>query len=69
MNCVRAIFDSLAAGYGCGEQKWAAARERMKLDRWTTVEHQLAWLRDAGFADADCLFKDHAVLAARRALE
>jgi tRNA (cmo5U34)-methyltransferase len=41
----------------------------MHFDRWATVESQLAWLREAGFADADCLFKDHrfAVLVARRA--
>jgi hypothetical protein len=32
-----------------------------------SVEAQLAWLRDAGFADADCLFQDHrfAVLVGR----
>ena len=32
------------------------------------AEAAAGWLRDAGFADADCLFKDHgfAVLVARR---
>lgn len=54
---------------GASASDWASARERMRLDHCTTVEHQLAWLRDAGFADADCLFKDHgfAVLVARGA--
>ncbi|MFL5846576.1 MAG: class I SAM-dependent methyltransferase [Solirubrobacteraceae bacterium] len=58
-----------AAEAGSGEQEWAGAVERMRQDRTATVEQQLGWLRDAGFADADCLFKDHcfAVLAARRA--
>lgn len=57
---------SLAAG--ATPEQWAASQDRMRLDRWASVEHQLAWLREAGFADADCLFKDHcfAVLVARR---
>ena len=57
-----------AAELGTTPEEWAAARERMRLDRWSSVEHQLAWLREAGFADADCLYKDHrfAVLVARR---
>jgi tRNA (cmo5U34)-methyltransferase len=38
------------------------------VDRCATVEKQLGWLREAGFADADCLFKDHrfAVIVAVR---
>jgi tRNA (cmo5U34)-methyltransferase len=57
-----------AAELGTTADEWAAACERMRADRWASVEHQLAWLRGAGFADADCLFKDYrfAVLAARR---
>ena len=57
-----------AAARGCTPQAWAASVDRMRLDRWASVEHQLQWLRDAGFSDADCLFKDHgfAVIAARR---
>lgn len=51
------------------DQDWADAEARMSYDRCASVEDQLAWLRDAGFADADCLFKDHrfAVIVARRA--
>jgi len=58
-----------AAELGTTPAEWDAARERMRFDRWASVEHQLAWLREAGFADADCLYKDNrfAVLAARRA--
>ncbi|MEA2156091.1 MAG: tRNA (cmo5U34)-methyltransferase [Solirubrobacteraceae bacterium] len=57
-----------AAQLGASAGEWAAACERMRLDRWASAGHQLAWLRDAGFADADCLYKDHrfAVLVARR---
>jgi tRNA (cmo5U34)-methyltransferase len=57
-----------AAALGATAQEWAAARERMRADRLAPLEDQLAWLREAGFADADCLFKDHgfAVLVARR---
>jgi tRNA (cmo5U34)-methyltransferase len=40
----------------------------MRSDRLATVQEQLGWLRAAGFADVDCLFKDHrfAVMFARR---
>ena len=43
------------------------AAERMGHDVSATVEDQLAWLRDAGFADAGCLWRDgrFAVLVAR----
>lgn len=53
---------------GVSDREWAESQERVRLDRWATVEHQLGWLREAGLADADCLFKDHcfAVLVARR---
>ncbi len=53
---------------GATAEQWAGALERMRHDRWATVDQQLAWLHAAGFRDADCLFKDHrfAVLVARR---
>jgi tRNA (cmo5U34)-methyltransferase len=40
----------------------------MAFDRCADVGSQLAWLREAGFDDVDCLFKDHrlAVMVARR---
>jgi tRNA (cmo5U34)-methyltransferase len=58
-----------ASELGASPQEWAGAVERMRADRLATVEDQLAWLRAAGFADVDCLFKDRrtAVLLARRA--
>ena len=41
---------------------------RQQDDRCASVEDQLHWLREAGFIDADCWFKDNrfAVLAATR---
>ncbi len=53
---------------GASQAEWAGARARMAADRLACVERQLGWLREAGFADSDCLFKDHclAVLVARR---
>lgn len=58
-----------ARGLGATEDVWAASVERKRMDRCASVEVQLGWLRDAGFADADCLFKDRcfAVLVAVRA--
>lgn len=53
---------------GSDDAEWAAAERRMALDRCASVGDQLCWLREAGFHDVDCLFKDHrfAVLVARR---
>jgi tRNA (cmo5U34)-methyltransferase len=57
-----------AAELGATPEEWAASQKRVELDRWASVEQQLAWLRDVGFSDVDCLFKDHcfAVIVARR---
>jgi tRNA (cmo5U34)-methyltransferase len=41
-----------------GRQEIAAARERMSHDIPARVEEQLAWLREAGFDDADCYYKN-----------
>jgi tRNA (cmo5U34)-methyltransferase len=57
-----------ALAAGSDDAEWAGAVERMAQDNCSSVEAQLEWLRDAGFAAADCLFKDHrfAVIVARR---
>jgi tRNA (cmo5U34)-methyltransferase len=54
---------------GGTEAEWQGAVERMRADRRVPVATFLGWLRDAGFADVDCLFKDHrfAVLVGRKA--
>jgi tRNA (cmo5U34)-methyltransferase len=53
---------------GATDAEWAASLGRRAHDRCATVERQLAWLREAGFGDADCLFRQRrfAVLVARR---
>ena len=63
-----AWHERAAAALGATAEQWAGARERMHADRLAPLDDQLAWLRAAGFADVDCLFKDHcfAVLVARR---
>jgi len=42
---------------GASEAELDAARERMRHDRCLDVEAQLRWLREAGFAPADCVYK------------
>jgi tRNA (cmo5U34)-methyltransferase len=56
-----------ARSLGSDDAEWSAAAERMRHDRKVTVDWHLARFREAGFSDADCLFKDHsfAVLVAR----
>jgi tRNA (cmo5U34)-methyltransferase len=44
---------------GSDEQEWSAAVDRMAYDRCASVEDQLVWLREAGFREVDCLFKEY----------
>ena len=50
---------------GATEAEIDGARERMRHDRCADVESQLGWMREAGFAPADCVYKSwrFAVLA------
>ncbi len=61
--------EAAARALGALDEEWAGYQRRRVHDRWASAERQLAWLRDAGFADADCLFKRYgfAVLVALRA--
>jgi tRNA (cmo5U34)-methyltransferase len=54
------------ASLGATEAELAGARERMRHDRCTDTETQLAWLREAGFGAVDCVYKSwrFAVMAA-----
>jgi tRNA (cmo5U34)-methyltransferase len=65
----QAWHERRAAELGATVAEWAAAAERMRADRRAPVEQQLGWLRDVGFADVDCVFKEYgfAVLVGRRA--
>lgn len=53
---------------GATEEEIAQAEYRMQTDFCSSVEDQLGWMRDGGFADADCWFKEgrFAVLAGSR---
>ncbi|MDO8184887.1 methyltransferase domain-containing protein [Conexibacter sp. JD483] len=64
----RAWHRAESARLGTTAEEWAASEERMKVDQWATVADQIAWLEQAGFADADAPFGDHcfAVLVARK---
>jgi tRNA (cmo5U34)-methyltransferase len=44
---------------GVSEEDFAAALARSLLDRSATFTDQLAWLREAGFVDADIAWKRH----------
>lgn len=53
---------------GATEPQIEASLYRQQEDRCCSVEVQILWLREAGFADADCWFKDNrfAVMAGTR---
>jgi tRNA (cmo5U34)-methyltransferase len=53
---------------GATPQQIADSLYRQQDDRCASVEDQLLWMREAGFTDADCWFKDNrfAVLAGTR---
>lgn len=52
----RLWLEQVRAG-GVPEAEIAKARERMQHDRCATLDDQLRWLREAGFAEVDCSFK------------
>ncbi len=43
---------------GFTTEELATIRERMACDRPAPIEHQLVWMRQAGFADVDSFFAD-----------
>ena len=53
---------------GLTDAEWVDTVERMSHDHLTPLSVQLDWLREIGFEDVDCLFKDHgfAVFCGRR---
>lgn len=55
---------------GATEQQISDSLYRQEEDRCATVARQLQWMREAGFADADCWFKENrfAVMAGTKSL-
>lgn len=53
---------------GATGEQIEASLYRMREDRCSPVEYQLRWMREAGFADADCWYKEgrFAVMAGTR---
>jgi tRNA (cmo5U34)-methyltransferase len=64
----KALWLEQVRAAGATEQQIEASLYRQQEDRCATVADQLLWLREAGFADADCWFKDNrfAVMAGTR---
>jgi tRNA (cmo5U34)-methyltransferase len=61
----KALWLEQVRAAGATDQQIADSLFRQQEDRCASVEAQLAWMRDAGFADADCWYKEarFAVLA------
>jgi len=66
----RALWLAQVRENGATEQQIRDSLYRQQEDRCATVEQQLQWMRAAGFADADCWFKDNrfAVMAGTKSL-
>jgi tRNA (cmo5U34)-methyltransferase len=54
----RALWLEQVRAAGATEQQIADSLYRQQEDRCAPVEDQLAWMRAAGFADADCWYKE-----------
>jgi tRNA (cmo5U34)-methyltransferase len=68
-ECYKTLWLQHVRAAGATEPQIAASLFRQQEDRCATVADQLLWLREAGFADVDCWFKDNrfAVMAGTRA--
>jgi tRNA (cmo5U34)-methyltransferase len=53
----RRLWDEQVLASGVDRLEYERAVERMRHDRCATVGDQLEWLRAAGFAEVDCIFK------------
>ncbi|MEG6521344.1 class I SAM-dependent methyltransferase [Desulfotomaculum sp. 1211_IL3151] len=53
---------------GLSKEELSSAFERTNLDKMSTLEDQLKWLREIGFSDVDCIYKyfNFVVLFGRR---
>jgi tRNA (cmo5U34)-methyltransferase len=52
------VWLSRARERDVSDEDLAAAFERMKEDKMSTLDAQLSWLRAAGFVDVDCFYKN-----------
>jgi tRNA (cmo5U34)-methyltransferase len=64
----RALWLQQVRALGASDQQIADSLYRQQQDHCVDVGRQLAWIREAGFADADCWYKEarFAVLAGTR---
>jgi tRNA (cmo5U34)-methyltransferase len=53
----RALWLDQVRAAGATEEQIEASLYRQREDRCSPVEQQLTWMRDAGFVDADCWYK------------
>lgn len=53
----RRLWDEQVLGSGVDRGEYERAVERMSHDRCATLGDQLEWLREAGFTEVDCAFK------------
>lgn len=53
-----AVWQAGAKGRGCSEADLTVAIDRMKADRTATLDDQLDTLRNAGFEDVECWYKN-----------
>ncbi len=44
---------------GLKKEEIVAAYERIKLDRMATLSDQITWMRQCGFSDVDCVYKNY----------
>ena len=65
----RSIWLRQVRAAGATDEQIEASLYRQKEDRCSSVADQLGWMREAGFSDADCWYKDNrfAVMAGTRA--
>jgi tRNA (cmo5U34)-methyltransferase len=55
----KALWLQQVRAAGATDEQIEASLYRQQEDRCASVEDQLCWLREAGFADADCWFKEN----------
>lgn len=53
----RSDWESKVDNSGLTKEEIDAAYERTKLDKMSTLNDQLIWLKESGFRDVDCLYK------------